>query len=168
MKCPFCGFLEDRVLESRGIREGESIKRRRECLGCARRYTTYEQIEERRVAVVKKDGRREPFDRVKILRGLELACRKRPVPTAALEELVDEIERRFYDAGETEIASTRIGELVVEGLRSLDPVAYVRYASVHGDFQNLTQFRELLDILRPETRIPSGRRRTPSRKLPVG
>jgi transcriptional repressor NrdR len=161
MKCPYCQFLEDKVLDSRVIRDGEAIKRRRECLRCERRYTTYEQIEERRVWVVKKDGRREPFDREKIMRGLEVACRKRPVSMETLEQVVDNIERELYDRGEHEVQASVIGEMVVEALRSLDPVAYVRFASVYRDFQDLSQFQDLLEVLRAESGNwrSSGRRR---------
>jgi transcriptional repressor NrdR len=159
MKCPYCQFLEDKVLDSRVVRDGEAIKRRRECLQCARRFTTFELIEERRIRVVKKDGRREPFDRQKLMRGLDLACRKRPVSSEALERIVDEIERTLYDRGEQEVQATVVGEMLVEALRKLDPVAYVRFASVYRDFQDLTQFQELLELLKPGT--PS-RRRTPS------
>jgi transcriptional repressor NrdR len=157
MKCPYCQFLEDKVLESRVIRDGECIKRRRECLQCSRRFTTYETIEERRLLVVKKDGRREAFDRGKILRGLELACRKRPVSAEALDQVVDNIERELYDRGEHEVQAAVVGEMLVEQLRRLDPVAYVRFASVYRDFQDLTQFQELLERLRPE--MPKARKR---------
>jgi transcriptional repressor NrdR len=160
MRCPYCQFQEDRVLDSRVIRDGEAIKRRRECEGCGRRFTTYEQIEERRVMVVKKDGRREPFDRQKILRGLELACRKRPVSAETLEEIIDEIERDLYDRGEREVQAAAVGELVSGALHGLDPVAYVRFASVYQDFQDLTQFHELLHRLRPAP-ASSSRRRPP-------
>lgn len=152
MKCPYCQFQEDRVLDSRVVREGEAIKRRRECLQCGRRYTTFEQVEESRVRVVKKDGRREAFDRQKVLRGLELACRKRPVSVEALERVVDAVERELYDRGEREVQSSRIGEMVSDAVRELDPVAYVRFASVYRDFQDLSQFHELLEKLRSEGR----------------
>jgi len=152
MKCPYCGFLEDRVLDSRGIRDGEAIKRRRECLRCERRFTTYEEIEELRLSVVKKDGRREPFDRGKILRGLQLACQKRPVSAETLERIVEEIERSVHDLGEREIAASLIGERIMDALQPLDPVAYVRFASVYRDFQDATQFREIVDVLREESR----------------
>ena len=159
MKCPYCQFLEDKVLDSRVIREGDAIKRRRECLQCGRRYTTYEQIEERRLLVVKKDGRREAFDRQKVMRGLELACRKRPVSAETLEQIADRIEAELYDRGENEVQAPVIGELVVEALRGVDPVAYVRYASVYRDFQDITQFQELLERLTPESRRRGGSRR---------
>ncbi len=166
MKCPYCQFLEDKVLDSRVVREGDAIKRRRECLQCGRRFTTYEHIEERRVMVVKKDGRREPFDRQKILNGLELACRKRPVSMEALERTVDEIERELYDRGENEVPASVIGERIIEALRNLDPVAYVRFASVYRDFQDITQFHELLDKLRSESRNRRGLGRRRAQKPP--
>lgn len=159
MKCPYCQFLEDKVLDSRMIREGEAIKRRRECLGCSRRFTTYEHIEERRLLVVKKDGSREPFERSKVLRGLQLACRKRPVSAETLEQVADRIEAELYDRGENEVQAAVIGEKVVEALRGVDPVAYVRFASVYRDFQDLTQFQELLERLRPEARKRGAPRR---------
>jgi transcriptional repressor NrdR len=150
MKCPFCGHLEDRVLDSRTSREGHCVKRRRECLECLRRFTTYEQIEELQVVVVKKDGRREPFDRAKILRGMRLACLKRPVSADTLEQIADEIERAIYNLGQREVSSRLIGEHVVEAMRRLDPVAYVRFASVYRDFQDATEFQEIVDRLRRE------------------
>src|SRR5262245_49454917 len=152
MRCPYCSFQEDKVLDSRAIRDGDAVRRRRECLQCGRRFTTYEEVEERRVMVVKKDGRREPFDREKILRGLRLACMKRPVSAETLERIADEIERDIYDSGHHELASNVIGERVVEALRSLDPVAYVRFASVYRDFQDVTQFGDLINLLRSERR----------------
>jgi len=164
MKCPYCQFLEDKVLDSRVVRDGEAIKRRRECLQCARRFTTFELIEERRIRVVKKDGRREPFDRQKLMRGLDLACRKRPVSSEAQERIVDEIERTLYDRGEQEVQATVIGEMLVEALRKLDPVAYVRFASVYRDFQDLTQFQELLELLKPGAPV---RRRKPATRRGV-
>jgi len=134
------------------MRDNEAIRRRRECLQCGRRFTTYEVVEERRVMVVKSDGRREPFDREKVLRGLRLACMKRPVSAETLERIVDEVEREIYDSGEREVAAATIGERVIEALRHLDPVAYVRFASVYRNFQDVTQFGELVDRLRLETR----------------
>lgn len=159
MKCPYCQFLEDKVLDSRVVRDGDAIKRRRECLKCSRRYTTFETIVERRVLVVKKDGRREPFDQQKLLRGLEVACRKRPVSSGALEEVVERIERALYDRGETEVQATVLGEMVVEELRKLDPVAYVRFASVYRDFQDLSQFQAFLEGLRSEGKPRAGKAR---------
>ena len=150
MKCPYCGFLEDRVLDSRTTREGEAIRRRRECLQCGRRFTTHEEIEEAQVRVIKKDGRRELFDRGKIMRGLTLACHKRPVSSDRLAEIVDEIERRIYDRGEREVACADIVEMVIEALRALDSVAFVRFASVYREFQDAAQFQEIVDGLRRE------------------
>jgi transcriptional repressor NrdR len=157
MKCPYCGFLEDHVLDSRTIRDGEAIKRRRGCLRCERRFTTYEEIEELRLQVIKKDGRREPFDRTKILGGLQLACQKRPVSADTLELIVEEIERASHDTGEREIASAAIGEQVMAALRQLDTVAYVRFASVYRNFQDATQFREIVDVLHDPPQRPRRR-----------
>jgi transcriptional repressor NrdR len=156
MKCPFCGHQDDRVLDSRGIRDGHAIKRRRECLGCERRFTTYEEIEELRVAVVKKDGRREPFDRGKLLRGMQLACQKRPVSAETLEQTADAIERQVYNQGQREIDARLIGEQVIAALRALDPVAYVRFASVYRDFQDAAEFAALVERLRGEEPAEKG------------
>lgn len=147
MKCPFCGHQDDKVLESRTVRSGEAIKRRRECLACSRRFTTYEQIEELQVMVVKKDGRREPFDRTKALRGMIVACEKRPVGMDTLESIADDIERTVYDSNVREIESEKIGEMVVEALRGVDQVAYVRFASVYRQFEDVGQFKEIIDVL---------------------
>jgi transcriptional repressor NrdR len=138
------------VLDSRSIREGDAIRRRRECLQCGRRFTTHEEIEETQLRVVKKDGRREPFDRAKIMRGLMLACHKRPISIDTLERVVDDIERRVHERGEREVSAAVVGELVVEALRGLDPVAYVRFASVYREFQDATQFREIVDVMGEE------------------
>lgn len=158
MKCPFCGFQEDRVLDSRSIRDGEAVKRRRECLDCGRRFTTYEHIEEMQVMVIKKDQRREPFDRSKVLRGMRSACEKRPVSTETLDNAVDDIERAIYDSGRREISSSEIGDMVIETLKNLDQVAYVRFASVYRQFEDVTQFKEIVDVL------GGRRRRSPIRK----
>lgn len=158
MRCPFCGHLEDRVLDSRTVREGHSIKRRRECLECARRFTTYEQIEELSIVVVKKDNRREAFERGKILRGMQLACQKRPVSADTLDHLADEIERQVYNQGRREVASTWIGEQVIAALRKLDPVAFVRFASVYRDFQDAAQFADIVDRLHTEPQAPDAGR----------
>jgi transcriptional repressor NrdR len=147
MKCPFCGFQEDRVLDSRSVREGEAIKRRRECLNCERRFTTYEEIEEMRILVVKKDQRREPFERGKLLRGMLAACEKRPVSAETLESVADELERSVYNSGKKEISSSEIGEMVMERLSRLDRVAFVRFASVYREFEDVTQFKEIIDVL---------------------
>jgi transcriptional repressor NrdR len=148
MKCPFCGHQEDKVVDSRASSEGSAIRRRRECLSCARRFTTYEHIEEHRLMVIKKDGRREPFDRQKLLGGLVKACEKRPVSMDQLEQLVDELERDLSASFEREVPSREIGERVMRRLHNLDPVAYVRFASVYREFKDVEQFmRELKDLL---------------------
>ena len=140
MKCPFCGHLEDKVVDSRESKEAESIRRRRECLKCAKRFTTYERIDEIPYMVVKKDGRREKFDRQKVLSGLLKACEKRPVPMAKLAEVVDAVEARLADSAEREVSTTEIGELIMDRLRNLDKIAYVRFASVYRDFQDVEAF----------------------------
>ena len=148
MKCPFCGHQEDKVVDSRASSEGAAIRRRRECLSCGKRFTTYEHIEEHRLMVIKKDGRREPFDRHKLLGGLVKACEKRPVGMAQLEQLVDELERDLSTSFEREVSSREIGERVMRRLHSLDPVAYVRFASVYREFKDVEQFMsELKDLL---------------------
>ena len=148
MKCPFCGFMDDKVIDSRLGKEGEIIRRRRECLKCERRFTTYERVEEVLPMVVKKDGRREPFDRGKILAGIKKACEKRPISMEAIEKTVNEIETSFADAADKEIKSTQIGERVMARLRDLDDVAYVRFASVYRSFKDINEFMaELKDIL---------------------
>ncbi len=149
MKCPFCGHLEDKVVDSREGKEGSSIRRRRECLMCRRRFTTYEHIEDVLPVVVKKDGRREMFDRNKILSGLKKACEKRPVGMEALEDAVSRIEKKVQESGEKELPSTMIGEEVMRELHNLDEVAYVRFASVYREFKDINQFmEELRDILK--------------------
>lgn len=146
MKCPYCACQDDRVLESRTMKEGEVIKRRRECESCARRYTTYEHIEAQ-VMVVKHDARRENLDRQKIIRGMTIACRKRPIAVEKLEEVADAIERRIIDSGKREIRSEDIGEMVSEELRKLDQVAYVRFASVYRHFEDVGQFKDIIEVL---------------------
>ena len=147
MKCPFCDKIEDKVIDSRTAREGEVIRRRRECLGCKRRFTTYERIEESLPMVVKKDNRREPFDRAKILSGLKKACEKRPVSIGALGSATDRIEKRIQDIGETEVPSRAVGEEVMRALQELDPVAYVRFASVYREFKDIDQFMDTIRAL---------------------
>ena len=148
MKCPFCGHEEDKVVDSRASSDGVSIRRRRECLGCAKRFTTYEHVEEQPLMIVKKDGRREPFDRHKLLAGLVKACEKRPVSMDDLERLVDELERELSQQFEREVPSRDVGERVMKRLHALDPVAYVRFASVYREFKDVEQFmRELKDLL---------------------
>ena len=152
MKCPFCDDVEDKVVDSRMAKEGEVIRRRRECLSCKRRYTTYERVEETMPAVVKKDGRREPFDRSKIVSGLKKACEKRPISTATIETVTDRIEKRIQDMGETEIVSTAVGEEVMIELSQLDQVAYVRFASVYREFKDIDQFMEEIKALAQQRR----------------
>lgn len=165
MRCPFCQQQESRVLDSRLARQDTAVKRRRECSDCGRRWTTYETAEERQVLVVKRDGRREPFDRAKIRMGLEIACRKRPVSAAALDGIVDQIERRLIDSGEAEIDAHDLGEMVIGEIKQLDPVAYVRFASVYRNFQDVAEFQDFLGRLHTE---PGGqmrqRRRSGSRR----
>ena len=152
MKCPFCDDVEDKVVDSRMAKEGEVIRRRRECLSCKRRYTTYERVEETMPAVVKKDGRREPFDRSKIVSGLKKACEKRPISTATIETVTDRIEKRIQDLGETEIVSTAVGEEVMRELSQLDQVAYVRFASVYRELKDIDQFMDEIKALAQQRR----------------
>ena len=152
MKCPFCDELEDKVVDSRMAKEGEVIRRRRECLGCKRRYTTYERVEEILPMVVKKDGRRESFDRTKILAGLKKACEKRPISTATIEVVTDLIEKRIQEMGETEIESRIVGEELMKELHQLDQVAYVRFASVYREFKDIDQFMDELKTLAQQRR----------------
>jgi transcriptional repressor NrdR len=140
MTCPFCGFKEDRVIDSRESKEGDVIRRRRQCLKCERRFTTYERSDEIPYMVVKKDGRREKFDRQKVLNGLLKACEKRPVPMAKLAEVVDAVESRLSDNPDREITTTDIGEMLMDKLKGLDKIAYVRFASVYRDFQDVEAF----------------------------
>ena len=148
MTCPFCGHRQDRVIDSRESKEGDLIRRRRECLKCERRFTTYERSDEVPYMVVKRDGRREKFDRQKILEGLLKACEKRPVAMAKLAGLVDEVEGALSESQEREISTTAIGELLMDRLRALDKIAYVRFASVYRDFQDVEAFlTELKDLL---------------------
>jgi transcriptional repressor NrdR len=149
MTCPFCGNLEDRVVDSRETKEGDVVRRRRECLACQRRFTTYERIDEIPYMVVKKDGRREKFDRQKVLTGLLKACEKRPVPMGRLAEIVNEVEAKLMDNPEREVATSVVGELLMERLRGLDKIAYVRFASVYRDFQDEQAFfHELKEMIR--------------------
>ena len=152
MKCPFCDDVEDKVVDSRMAKEGDVIRRRRECLSCKRRYTTYERVEETMPAVVKKDGRREPFDRGKIVSGLKKACEKRPISTATIEGVTERIEKRIQDMGETEIVSTAVGEEVMKELSQLDQVAYVRFASVYREFKDIDQFMDEIKSLAQQRR----------------
>jgi len=152
VKCPFCDELEDKVVDSRMAKEGEVIRRRRECLGCKRRYTTYERVDEILPVVVKKDGRRESFDRTKILSGMKKACEKRPISTATIEAVTDRIEKRIQEMGESEIESRIVGEEVMKELHQLDQVAYVRFASVYREFKDIDQFMDELKSLAQQRR----------------
>ena len=147
MKCPFCNHLHDKVVDSRESKEGDAIRRRRECLACDRRFTTYERIDEVPYMVVKKDGRREKFDRQKVLGGLLKACEKRPVSMAKLSDLVNRVESKVSDSPDREISTTEIGEFLMESLRELDKIAYVRFASVYRDFQDEEAFFNELKLL---------------------
>jgi transcriptional repressor NrdR len=149
VRCPFCAHLDDKVVDSREGREGDLIRRRRECLKCHRRFTTYERIDEIPYMVIKKDGRREKFDRQKILQGLLKACEKRPVPTAKLEAIVDEAEQFVSESPKRERTTSEVGELLMSRLKKLDKVAYVRFASVYLDFKDVKEFMsELKNLLR--------------------
>lgn len=147
MKCPFCAHLESKVTDSRAGTSGDVIRRRRECEGCARRFTTYERVEEVLPFVVKKDGRREPFERSKVLSGLRRACDKRAIASDRIEALVDAIERELIDSGEKEISAEHVGERVMHHLREVDPVAYVRFASVYRQFKDIDELRSEIDLL---------------------
>lgn len=144
MLCPHCGSTEDKVVDSRDSRDGRAVRRRRECLKCQKRFTTYEMVEDVSIMVVKKDGRREPFNRQKILAGVRRACEKRPIGIEEMEKLVDEIEKRVYSLAEREIKSSVIGNLVMEKLKILDKVAYVRFASVYREFEDTSDFMKVL------------------------
>lgn len=147
MKCPFCQENGTRVIDSRLFREGAAVRRRRECPICERRFTTYERVEEVQLMVVKKDGTREAFDPNKILRGIQRACEKRPVSVPQMELVVEELERELQETGEKEVSSAYIGERVMEDLRALDGVAYVRFASVYRSFRDVTEFLDELTTL---------------------
>ncbi|NLX70181.1 MAG: transcriptional regulator NrdR [Clostridiales bacterium] len=147
MRCPFCYNMESKVIDSRPTDEGLTIRRRRECIECGKRFTTYEKIEQLPVFVVKKDGRRESFDRDKIMRGLVKACEKRPISLKDLEALVQEIEKQVFNSLEQEITSQQIGQMVMERLKKLDEVAYVRFASVYRQFKDINTFMEELNKL---------------------
>jgi transcriptional repressor NrdR len=156
MKCPFCDHLHDKVVDSRESKEGDAIRRRRECLACERRFTTYERIDEVPYMVIKKDGRREKFDRQKVLGGLLKACEKRPVSMPRLAELVNQVESKVSDSPDREISTIDIGELLMASLRELDKIAYVRFASVYRDFQDEQAFFDELKTLMRH-KLPDGR-----------
>jgi transcriptional repressor NrdR len=144
MRCPFCSHAEDKVVDSREAKDGDSIRRRRECLGCGRRFTSYERIDEIPYMVVKKDGKREQFDRAKVLSGLLKAAEKRPVSTTQLEKIVDEVEKNVQDSLDRELGVTDIGKIIMRRLKSLDKVAYVRFASVYLEFADVSEFMDEL------------------------
>jgi transcriptional repressor NrdR len=150
MKCPFCNHPESKVIDSRESKKGLSIRRRRECIACRRRFTTYEKIEEIPYMVIKKDGTRQPFDGQKLLRGLLKACEKRPIPVRKLEEIVEEIENKVQERPDKEIKATEIGHTVMEKLKALDKVAYVRFASVYREFKDVMEFKQELETLLKE------------------
>jgi len=147
VKCPFCDAIEDKVLESRETEEGKVIRRRRECLSCRERFTSYERVEEKPVSVIKRDGRKEQFSREKVTKGILRACEKRPVSAEAIEELVDEVEKQVHREAGREVNTVKIGELVMAQLQNIDKIAYVRFASVCRKFENLSEFiREVNEI----------------------
>ena len=149
MKCPYCSEIDNKVIDSRLSKDGRTIRRRRECLACSRRFTTYEKLEDVLPMVVKKDGRREPFNREKIISGIRLACRKRPISVTRIEEFVDSIEAYFQELGKKEIDSSEVGEKVINKLKEWDEVAYVRFASVYRQFKDIKEFMtELEEILK--------------------
>jgi transcriptional repressor NrdR len=168
MRCPFCQDPENKVIDSRESQEGSVIRRRRECLACSRRFTTYERVEELMPLIAKKDGRREGYNRDKVLAGLQKACEKRPVSAEQLEQLVDNLERNLQESGEKEVPSSLVGEQVMRRLQDLDEVAYVRFASVYRSFGDVSEFmRELKDLI-DERGHGGGRKGGRSRKEPDG
>jgi transcriptional repressor NrdR len=149
MKCPYCTEIDNKVIDSRLSKDGRTIRRRRECLDCGRRFTTYERLEEVLPMVIKKDGRREPFNREKIIQGIKQSCQKRPVSITKIEEFVDSLEVYFQELGKKEVESTDVGERVINNLKEWDEVAYVRFASVYRQFKDINEFMtELEDILK--------------------
>lgn len=152
MRCPFCGWLESKVIDSRAAEEGSTIRRRRECASCARRFTTYEVVEQIPLMVVKKDGRRAIFERSKILNGVLRACQKRPIPLAVIEGLVEKVEKEIRNTMEREISTQQIGETVMQYLKEIDQIAYVRFASVYRQFADINNFmQELEDLMKTRT-----------------
>src|SRR6476620_10512358 len=147
MRCPFCGHLEDKVVDSREAKDGESIRRRRECIECGRRFTSYERIDEIPYMVVKKDGRREPFERNKIMAGMLRACEKRPISVNQLESIANQIEKSVQDSSDRELSTSEIGKIIMRRLKTLDKVAYVRFASVYLEFADVSEFMSELKAL---------------------
>lgn len=152
MKCPFCGYLEHRVLETRMARDGQALRRRRECERCNHRFTTYEEAEKPRVFLVKRDGSREEFNREKLLAGMLIACRKRPIEIERLKETAENIEQEIYDLGEIEIPSREVGARVMEKLLTIDAVAYVRFASVYEQFESTAEFSKVVNFVKSNTK----------------
>ncbi len=140
MKCPYCGYTEDRVVDSRSVRDGIGVRRRRECLKCKERFTTYEYVEKVELMVIKNDGRQEPFDRGKLIEGIRLACKKRPIGVKKIESIVLDVEKRIHSLSRGEVTSKQVGEVVMDILKDIDEVAYVRFASVYRKFQDKAQF----------------------------
>ena len=161
MNCPYCNYSDSRVIDSRDVDEG--IRRRRQCLSCNARFTTYERIQPASLFIIKKDQRREEYNREKLLTGIRKACEKRPLPTGTVEKLVDEIEADLYHLGKSEVPSTRIGDLVMEKLKALDNIAYIRFASVYRDFADIKELKEAVDNL---VISPKDRNRLPG-QLPL-
>ena len=160
MRCPFCGFLEDKVVDSRESKDGDSIRRRRECLDCGRRFTSYERIDEIPYMVVKKDGRREAFDRNKVMAGLLRACEKRPISALQLESIADSVEKYVQDSPDRERHTSQIGKLIMRRLKELDKVAYVRFASVYLEFEDVSEFMsELKNLVQGRGKSKTVRRR---------
>lgn len=152
MKCPFCGYADSKVIDSRPAEEGATIRRRRECLACQKRFTTYELIERMPLVVIKRDGSRQTFDKVKLINGMVRACEKRPVPLMALEAIADDIEQELQSALEREVGTSEIGEMVMARLKDVDEVAYVRFASVYRSFKDINTFmEELTKLLKDKT-----------------
>ena len=166
MRCPFCGHLEDKVVDSRESKEGDSIRRRRECLICARRFTSYERIDEIPYMVVKKDGRRETFERNKIMSGLLRACEKRPISAAQLESIVNDVEKSVQDSTDREFSTNDIGKLIMRRLKVLDKVAYVRFASVYLEFEDVSEFMtELKVLVRSRDRVIKKKPKRPKKNI---
>jgi len=158
MKCPYCTKIDNKVIDSRLSKDGRTIRRRRECIECQRRFTTYEKLEEVLPMVIKKDSRREPFNRAKIIEGIKKACQKRPVSITKIEEFVDALELHFQELGKKEVGSTEIGEKVINRLKEWDEVAYVRFASVYRQFRDISEFmEELEEILKSKKETDTGR-----------
>ena len=159
MRCPYCGHIEDKVVDSRESKDGDSIRRRRECLECGRRFTSYERIDEIPYMVVKKDGRREVFDRNKILAGLLRACEKRPISMGQLDSIVDQVEKDVQDTSDRELPTSEIGKIIMRRLKALDKVAYVRFASVYLEFEDVTEFMtELKDLVRARAPVKKNKK----------